>query len=133
MGGTDVRPYLKQLEFDELNFLSKYIAAKIPKGSTKKKLVDILYSHHMSKRDIVSFLGKPKGRTGIFAKYDGESYEKKVSNHFQAHTKYTCNLNQRTRGTEFDVVCEKGRNLYKALSNKKFIVIEHKNTPTNSL
>lgn len=125
---TDVRLYLKQLEDDELSTLAKYIQAKIPKGSSSKKLVDILYSHHVSKQDVVKLLSKPLGRTGIYAKYDGGEYEKKVSAYFQKETGCTCTLNQRTRGTEFDVVCEKGRKGF-GISNKKFIVIECKNTP----
>jgi hypothetical protein len=70
---VDVRLYLKQLELDELAALAKYIEAKIPpKGTSRSKLADILYSHHISKNDVIAFLSKPIGRTGIYAKYDGK-------------------------------------------------------------
>ncbi|GEM_PF-1651466 len=127
--GTDVRLYLKQLEPDELNMLGKYVQAKIPKSSTKGKLVDILYSHHVSKQDVIKFLSKPTGRTGIYAKYDGEAYEKKVMGFFQKEG-YDCTLNVRpSRGTEFDIIGKKGWNFASMVSNKSMIVVECKNQP----
>jgi hypothetical protein len=127
---VDATPYLQQLDADELKAIGKAIGAKITKDmTTKTKLIYALKGNSVTKQDILEFLSKEDGRTGLKAKYDGESYEKKVMNDFEKQD-YKCRLNERpSKGVEFDIVGEKGKNLGSVISNKRMIAVECKNRP----
>lgn len=120
---STVRSYLRQLKQTELLQLAKSKHAKIPKRASKPDLVKIL-APFVSQKEVLQMFRKP-GETGLKGQLSGSNFERKALSVFK-RMGYSCQLNVHIKGSEFDVVGDKGGGWF---SSKEWILAECKNKP----
>lgn len=143
---------LKQLDKDELLNLARKKGVKIPESWTKPKIVDTL-STITSQKEVLEMLSKTKRKEiieeeirlkrrtirdieherklrqkiiGYEATLKGGYFEKKVHSRF-ARQGFTCELNVRSKGMEFDILGYKDEGTI--FKKRRWVFIECKNKP----
>ena len=119
---SSVRVYLKQLKQPELLRLAKLKHAKVSETLSKGELIKIL-TPFVSQGEVLQMFRK--NVTGAEALISGEHFERKALGMFK-RLGYSCELDVRIKGSEFDIVGEKKKAWY---GGKQWALAECKNKP----